>query len=242
MYIFVTVPYLCFQIKLCLKVMINCAANSTNLPAFNSGFSKSDTIVSILPLTHGQQCDSALYSKMLLSLINPLLDCEQLKALKLCRKEANTCVSLLQQAFEDPFHMVQDFTLLTILNSVVWFTQEYSRKDIAPDKSEYESKMESVLQELESNIKLLVEEGVLPILKSVLKLLGQDDLQEAASRILFNLAHDSTVQAQILADIEMNGILQEIHMQCLSKLHKASYGALWLLGLQDDGMFKILNP
>lgn len=196
--------------------------------------------MTVLPLTHGEHSDIAYCSKILLALLNPLLDCEQLRALKLTSKEANTIVSLLSQVAKTSCYIVQDFTLSTILRAMIWFTHEYSRKDKLVDMekcSEYESKLNSVSCELKSNIALLMEEGVLSALKPVLKLDGQEELQAAATRILWCLAHDSSVQSQILKDIDIVGALQIFHTSSSSpKLYAASHSVLWLLGLLSNGM------
>lgn len=227
------------QIECCLKPLINCASDPSNLPAFNSIFSQSDAILSLLPLTHGETPDLALHSKMLLALLNPLLDCEQLRALKLTRDEAGTCVSLLRKAVEHPYHLAEDFSLLTVLRALVWFTHEFSRQDKSSGKkpcSAYESKLVSVLQELRCNIELLVKEDVLSVVKAVLKLSGEEELLATAARLLWCLAHDTAAKAQILSDNEIVQALQEIEKHHSSpKLKLASHCALWLLGLQADG-------
>ena len=177
---------------------------------------------------------------MLLALLNPLLDCEQLRALKLTKKEASTCVSLLRKAVEDPYHLVEDFSLLTILRSLVWFVHEYHRqdKDLSKKKacSEYESKLVSISQELRSNIELLVEEGVLSAVKVVLKLDGKEEFRAVAAKLLWCLAHNTIVKAQILSDADLVGILKEIEKCSSTELNMASNCLLWLLDLQHHGM------
>ena len=176
---------------------------------------------------------------MLLALLNPLLDCEQLLALKLTRDEANTCVSLLRKAIEDPQQMAEDFSLLTILRAIIWFIHEYHRQDKSLKKnacSEYESKLVSVSQELRCNIELLVGEDVFPCVKVLLNLSGKEELQATAARLLWCLAHDAAVKMQILTDNEILGALKDAENQSSPKLKMASHCVLSLLGLQADGM------
>jgi len=222
---------------MCLEILINSASNPSNLPAFNSNLSQSDAILLVLSLTHGEVANLALHSKMLLALLNPLLDCEQLRALRLTKNEANDCVSLLRRALEDPYHVAEDFSLLTILRAVVWFTHEHYRQDKSLGKEEcsnYESNLVSVSQELRCNIELLVGEDMLSVVKAVLKLDGKEELQAMAARLLWCLAHDPAVKEQILSDSEIVEALQDVEKYSLSK---ASYCALWILGLQTDGMY-----
>lgn len=209
------------------------------MPGFNTGFNRSDTIVTVLPLTNGQQSNLALHSKMLLALLNPLLDCEQLRALKLTQSEASTLVSLLNQAVEDPYHLAQDSTLLSLLKAVIWFTHEYNRQDdiIGKTCSEFESKLGSVAHELKLNLQLLVDEGILSALKPVLKLNGQEELQASAARLFWNLAHNTSVKKQILNDTDIVGALQDIHILPSPKLNVASHCALWLFGSLTDGTY-----
>ena len=192
-----------------------------------------------MPLTHGHDSKLALHSKMLLALLNPLLDCEQLHALKFVKSEASEFVSLLNQAVEDPCHLAQDFSLLSLLRVGIWITHEYNRKNEALAKescSKYENKLNSVSHELKSNLKLLVEEGILSVLKSVLKLSSQEQLQATAARFIWSLSHDASVKAQILEDAEIIGALQNFHTLSSLELKLASHCALWLLEILTDGM------
>lgn len=190
-----------------------------------------------MPLTHGQSPSLALHSKMLLALMNPLLDCEQLHALKITRSEANELVSLMNEAVEDQCHLAQDTTLLSLLRVTIWITHEYSRKNETLDKcSEYQNKLNTVSHELKSNNKVLAEEGILSVIKSVLKLSLQEELQETSARLLWSLSHEAIVKTQILNDTEIVGALQDIYTLPSIKLKVASHCALWLLGIPLDGM------
>jgi hypothetical protein len=224
---------------LCVKIFINLASDLSNLPGFNSGYSQSNIITLVLPLTHGQHSNIALHSKIFLALINPLLNCEQLHALKLSTKsEASMLVSLLNQAVGDPYHLAQDFTLQSVLMAMIWFTHEYSRPERTPSKkkcSEYEMKLNSVSCELKSNLHLLVDEGVLPAIGAVLKLNGQEKLKATAARLLWSLAHEASVKTQILNDAAMVETLQGFRK--FPSLQVASHCALELLGIQTEGMF-----
>lgn len=218
-------------------MLINCASDSANLPAFNTTFSQSDVIVSVLPLTHGQQPVLAHCSKMLLALLSPLLDHEQLRALKLIRNEANSFISLLNEAIANPHHLAQDSSLLTILRCIIWFTHEHNRKGTNLDKkvySEYQKVLDSVSLELEYNTQLLLEEGLLSVLKHVLKLDSQQELQSVAMRLIWCLSHDNSAKTTILKDAD---IVRAI--QCVSspELSVTSYCTLYLLGFQSSGKF-----
>ena len=208
------------------------------MPAFNTTFNQSDVIVSVLPLTHGQHPILALYSKMLLALLNPLLDHEQLRALKLTKEEANSFVSLLNEAITNPYHLAQDSRLTTFLWGIVWFTHEYDRKGTTPDKktcSEYQNILVTVSHELESNAQLLVGGGLLSVLKPVLKLDSQQDLQSIAMRLIWRLSHDNSIKTKVLNDADIMRSLQDVQLQSSPELSIASHCALWLLGFQSIG-------
>ena len=193
-----------------------------------------------MPLTHGQHSNLALHSKMLLALLNPLLDCEQLHALKLTQGEANKLVSLMNQAVEDPYHLAQDATLLSLLRVMIWITHEYSRGNTTPGKkksSEYEKKLKAASLELKSNPIMLVNEGILSVLKPVLKLRHNEELQATAAQLLWSLSHDTSVKTKILDDNEIVGALQEIHTLSSLKLKMASHCTLWLLGIVAEGLY-----
>ena len=226
------------QVHLCLKVLINLASTPTNLPAFNSTYSQSDIIVLVLPLTNGQHSNLALCSKLLLALLNPLLDCDQLYALKLIREEAKMLIPRLSEAILDPHHVSQECTLLTLLRAVVWFVHEYHRTDKTLDMkscSEYEKTMIDVSQELESNACLLVEEGLLPVLKSALKLFNEEEIQVTATRLVWCLTHNKSIRAKILDDTEIVHILKDKQNALSPKLNMASFCSLWHLGVQTNG-------
>lgn len=216
-------------------------SDSSNLPAFNSNLSQSDAIVTVLPLTHGEHSNLALHSKILLALFNSLLDCDQLRALRLTRNEASKFVSLLHQAcVEDPYHLAQDYTLLTLLRALIWFTHEYSSQDKTLI-SNYEKKLKSVSDDLKSNPQLLIEAGILSALKPVLKLKGQEDLQATAVRLLWSLAHDASVKKQILKDSDSLETIQDIYTCSSPKLNMVSHCTLCILGLQTKGMRNVLS-
>lgn len=235
------------QIDVCLKTLINLASNPTNLPAFNSYYCKSDVIVTVLPLTYGECPELALRSKMLLGLLNPLLDSEQLGALKLVKDEASTCVSLLQIALKDVHHMAEDFSLLAILNALIWFTHEYHRQSkISGSKatSGFESKLVSVSQEIRCNIELLVEQGILSAVKDMLKLRGEEELQYtvAAAKLVWCLAHDTATKTKMVNDSEMIECLQEASklLSPTVELKLTCHCALLLLGMATDGRFYVM--
>ena len=204
-------------------------------------FSQSDVILPLLPLTHGENPAIALHSKMLMALLNPLLDCEQIYALKLTQKEGCSCVSLLKKAVEDPCHMAEEISLLTILRALIWFTHEFHRQEKGEGNnkvgSEYESKLVSVAQELRSNISLLIGESVLLVVKAVLKMSCSEELQAVGARFLWSLVHDTAAKAQVLADIEIVECLHGFEKHSSLKLKMASQRVLQLLGfIQADGM------
>lgn len=214
------------------------------MPAFNTTFNQSDVIVTVLPLTHGQHSILACCSKMLLALLNPLLDHEQLRALKLTKEGANSFVALLNEAVVNPYHCAQDSSLLTILQGVMWFTHEYNRKGTALDRkvcSEYQKKLDSASHELECNAHLLVEGGLLTVLKLVLKLDGQQELQSIAMRLIWCLSHDSSVTTKILNDVGIVRTLQDGQLHSSPELSIASHCALWLLGFQGSGKCLCMN-
>ena len=149
------------------------------------------------------------------------------------------CVSLLSAAVQHPHHLVEDYTLLTFLRALIWFTHEYNRQDKTQKKkkcSDFEDKLTSVSQELKCNIQLLVEEGMLSAFKSVLSLNGEDELQATAARLLWSLSHETTVQTQIqLNHPDIVEVLQDIHTHSsLPNLNMASHCALWILGLGKE--------
>lgn len=94
--------------------------------------------------------------------------------------------------------------------------------------------MNSVAHELKTNLQLLMEEDILLVLKPVLSLKGEEQLQAAATRIIWNFAHDTKVKLLLLNDADIIGVLYTLP---LPELNMATHCALWLLGLQTNGMF-----
>lgn len=216
------------QALLCIKVLIMCASNSLNLPAFNSSSSQSDIIISVLPLTHGQHSDLALHCKVLLALLNPLLDCNQLCALKLTKSKANACVSLLSGAVNAPSHVSQDLTLLTLLRAMIWFSHEHHKEDPKFKNqhcSHYEKTLVIVSNELKANIQLLVEEGVLSVIEDALKLNCQD-VRIAAVRLLWCLVHSQGIKLKVQQNAAIIQALQAIHGNLPTELSVAIHSAL----------------
>ena len=217
-------------------MLINCASDSANLPAFNTTFSQSDVIVSILPLTHCQQPVLAQCSKMLLALLSPLLDSEQLLALKLTKDEANSFISLLNEAVMNPCHLAQGFSLLTVLRCMIRFTHEYNRNDTNLDKkvcSNYQNLLDTVSCELKHNAQLLLEGDLLSVLKHVLKLSIQQELQCVVMRLIWCLSHDTSTKDKILQDNDIVGALRDAKVPEASVIsHCAFY-----LGFQKSGKF-----
>ena len=99
--------------------------------------------------------------------------------------------------------------------------------------SEYEIKLNSVTHELKSNLQLLVNEGFVLALNSVLNLKGQEELQATAARLVWNLAHDAHVK-KTLDDTDIVRALQVIHTS--PSFQMASHSALKLLGVLPEGM------
>ena len=138
-------------------------------------------------MTHGQHSNLAVLSKMLLALLDPLLDCEQLHALKLTMNEAKHCASLLSEAVAVPVNRFQGSRLLTYLKVMVSFSQEYHRQDgklLLRDCSEYEKKLVLVSDELKANVELFVKCGVLSVLSEILKLHDEIEIRVLAIRLL----------------------------------------------------------
>lgn len=190
-----------------------------------------------MPLTHGAHSGLALQSKMFLAFLSPLLDDEQLHALRLTRNEARACVSLLNKALRSPYQIEQQgLNLLTLLKATMWFSHEHHRKDQKMDNetcSECEKKLCSVSNELKLNIQLLVEEGILLVLKALLR--SKENIQITATRLIWYLGHDTTAKSRILDDIGI-GALQDIYKLPSPELHMASHCALWLLHYKSEGM------
>lgn len=177
---------------------------------------------------------------MLLALLNPLLDCDQLHALKLTRNDANTCISLLSDVVLVCDHPVQGHSLLTLLNILIWFSHQYHRQVLNTSKrncSEYEKKLDYVSNELRSNVQLLVEEGVIPVLSHVLKVSIHDEIRTSAARLLWCLAHSQTVKKQMLEYPTIIEAFQGLQANTIIELKLASHCALYLLDLQIKGVY-----
>ena len=169
-----------------------------------------------------------------MAFLSPLLDCVQLNALKLTKNEASMFVSLLKKATGDAHHLVNDFSLATLLTALICFTLEYHRQDRNPRSkvcSDFEKRLVSTSQQLRSNIKLLAGGGLLTALKSVLKLCCEEKVLEAAMILLWCLAHDGAVKSQISSDADIVGALQRDFQT--HKMQLASHCVLWLLDIQQ---------
>lgn len=174
---------------------------------------------------------------MLLALLSPLLDHKQLHALKLTRNEAKSFISLLNEAVVNPYYIAQDLSLLTFLRCMIWFTHEYNRKGTSLDKkvcSDYQKALVSVSLELEYNIQLLVEEGLLSVIEHVLKLDSQQELQSIAMRLIWCLSHNNSTKTTILKDADIIRTLQCVSSPELSVI---SHCTLYLLGFHSSGKF-----
>lgn len=196
----------------------------------------------MLPLTHGQHSNLALNSKMLLALLYPLLDCEQLCALKLTNDEASTCVSMLREAATAIAHHLNGTDLMTYLRVMVCFTQEHYRLDPKlshKNCSEYEKKLSLVSDELKTNLELFVKSGVLSVLSEILKLKDQIEVRIMAMRLLWCLAHSPTVtvKTQILENDDIVQALQSSDETLTPKLYMASRCVLALVDHLTKGMF-----
>ena len=190
-------------------------------------------------MTHGQHSNLAILSKMLLALLDPLLDCEQLSALRLTMNEAKHCVSLLSEAVAVPANYFQGSTLLTYLKVMVGFSQEYHRQDgklLLGDCSEYEKKLVLVSDELKANAELFVKCGVLSVLSEILKLYVEIEVRALAIRLLWCLSHNPTVKIQISENGDILLALQCYNFSQSPNLHMAAHCALFLID-ETPGMF-----
>ena len=221
---------------MCLKVLVNCASNQSNLPAFNSSFNRSDVISTVLPLTNGRHVVPALHSKMLLALINPLLNAEQLHFLKINATEARNLVSLLKQAMEST---ECGFSLTTMLKVFIWLSHQYQNHNLIESDDTHFSNFERQLchvaiEIFTSNIQLLMKEGLIPVLRKILCETKKCAVQVLASRLIWCLAHNPETKAILLnSEPCMVEILQQHHIDQASvqELHLASHCALWKLGV-----------
>ena len=203
-------------------------------------------IVLVQPLIYGEYPDIALHSKMLLALLNPLLDSDNLHALKLTNREAKSCILLLKDTITAPYHLAQDVRLLTVLRAVTFFSHEYHRqnkpkKDVKKKNvkiSEYEMSLSTVSDELKSNIELFIEEGILPVLNSLLDPKFDKEVQAATMRLLWCLSHSPAVRKQIMENADMIAILRDMQAHPSSELSQPSHCILWLLGVQSTGTLK----
>ena len=176
---------------------------------------------------------------MLLTLLEPLLDCDQLRALKLARNEANVCVSLLSEAVKAHTLEVKEATLLTHVRVVVGFSQEYHRQDqkLLHESSEYEKKLVLVSNELKANVQLLVESGLLSILKDLLEVIVQDEVRITVVRLLWCLCHDPAIKAQVLGDSDIVGALQKTYVNLSTDMTVVSHDLLSLVDHKTEGSF-----
>ena len=185
---------------------------------------------------------------MLLALLNPLLDSENLLALKLTRHEVKSCLRIVSDAITAPCHLTQDISLLTILRAMIFFSHEYYRQNKkAIEKhttTEYEKCLLTVSSELKSNVQLFAEEGILPVLKSLLDLKLDEEVKVAVLRLFWCLSHSPTVRMQLIESADAIAAIQDMHTQChpSSELSLPSHCALWLLSVQAKGMLRTISP
>ena len=213
-----------------------CAVDRSNLPVFNSAYGRSDIIVTLMSL-NVENPEIAINGKMLLALLSPLLNCEQIQILAISRAEAKICISRLKRALEDPNHMAEDCSILTILNGLIWLTHEYHNgKIVKKNCSNRESQMIAGMQKLTKNIEFLVEEGLVSVLTTILKLKGKEEVQATAARLVWSLAHVSSVKMQIYNNHEIVAVLN-IQKQCnlSSEFKTAVRCVLHILDLQTNG-------
>lgn len=221
---------------------MSCASNPDNLPAYNYAYSRSSIILSLLHFVNGQDASLALLSKMLLALLSPLLNAEQLYALKLTLAESRACVNILVEATKSPNLAAAGCTLLTTLKILIWLTHQYYRqsnnqKDAGDGISDFVKQLSHAADSLKGNVHLLVECGIMSAVEEVFTQVRSNRIQLAAARLVWSLSH--TIGSNLIKQ-KFFGIVEGLksHSETpLPELQQAVQCTLWILGFQNNGKF-----
>lgn len=226
-------------LHLTLKILMSCASDSYNLPAYNYAYSRSRIILSLLHFVHGQNSSLALLSKMVLALLSPLLNADQLHALMLTQAESRACVTILVEAAKSPNFTTAGCTLLTTLKILIWFTHQYYKQSSnqIDSVSDFVKQLSHASDNLKSNVHLLVECGIMSAIEAILTQVESTSIQLAATRLVWSLAH--TVGSDPIKQA-FSGIvegLKSLRETTSPELQQAVRCTLWILGFQSNGKF-----
>lgn len=192
-----------------LYALLNFGSDATNLPMFDS----CNIVPVLLTFARCPHFESALLSRTLLSFLTPLLNYEQLPALKLDEADAMYFTSTLQQAMLSSDQEAEGFTIHELLKIMTSFTKSccglpssfeaHNQVEAKALTSEKSGKVSRHLGEIakhskmmEENISLLIETDILSILEQHLQVADMEIAETAL--LLWNLLHHAPVKHIVL--------------------------------------------
>ena len=101
-----------------LTVFLNFAYDASNLPTFERG----EIVPLLLKLARCPHFEVSFLSRIILSLVAPLLACDELLSLKLDTFEAEFIASAFEYALDSPDHEAEGYTLAELLHIATSFT------------------------------------------------------------------------------------------------------------------------
>ena len=212
-----------------LFVLLNCAYDSWNYPAFMFA----NAIEEVIPFLESTNFDIASTSKYILSCLNNHLDCHQLFHLKISETEAQYCVSTLATTASSPNYKDDGFALHEILKILIHLTKPYQSLSslFKGDLSDFENKMIGFSVVMEENVQLLHSCGILNAFHSLV-LAPCETYMAKTAQLLWNLLHCKAVKQAALSDFpNIVSALKAIAGDSNSSAQLACHCACWLLGL-----------
>ena len=219
-------------------------------------FDSCNIIPILLTFARCPHFESALLSRTLLCFLTPLLNYEQLPALKLDEADAAYFTSTLQQAMLSSDQEAEGFTIHELLKIITSFTKsccglpssfeahnQTEAKALTSEKSGKVSRHMSEIAKhskmLEENISLLIEANILSILEQHLRVTDAETAETAL--LLWNLLHHAPVKHIILR--EHPSIVSSLCAFLKSPKNVTQQGALCalvLLGSVEQSMYYVM--
>lgn len=203
--------------------------------------------------------ESALLSRIVLSFLTPLLNYEQLPALKLDKVETAYFASTLQQAMHSSDQEAEGYSILELLKIITCFTnscyglplsfkdckhrtKSHNQAEVTTETcgmsnkvSRHQCELMKYSKMIEENISLLLEADILSILEQLIQV-ADEESRTAVAIVLWNLLHYTPVKQHIL--MEHSSIVSSLHAllkSSQSSTQQAVLCALILLGSIEEG-------
>lgn len=174
------------------------------------------------------------------------LDCDELFSLKFEDEELEYCVNSLRGAISSPDFKADGISVNEFLQILTGITHpsfstmiKTSATKAQPKKKEkhmilsyFDQRMIEVAEELVKNSYGLIGLNIISLLESIL---GKNEFQTAACKLLWNLLHQEGIKCKVLSD--HSGVCKALEALKTSKVpddQLSSHCSLWLLGRANE--------